>query len=81
MPVPEHLILRCSGQVLHGRVGADKVQIVRKPLLHTGLLQNDFGKPDGIRVAGVAPGQVAAVPWVPFQETVCKPRVLRRGIN
>ena len=68
LPVAQHLGLGGGGQGVHRRVGRQEGFVVGKALGHAGLLENDFGQPNGVGVAGVAPGQVALVARVPGQQ-------------
>ena len=67
LPIAQYLGLGRGGHCLHSGVGAQKGFVVGEALRHAGLLEDDFRQPDGIRVAGVAPGQVALVAGVPGQ--------------
>jgi hypothetical protein len=58
-PVSEHVVERGVGQALHRREAAHPALPVRDDGGHPGLLQHDLRDPDRVRVAALAPGQVA----------------------
>ena len=61
LPLAQHFVLGGGGQVGHCRPSVHEALPVGQSLLYARLLQDDFGEPDGIRVACLPPGQVAAV--------------------
>ena len=66
-PEAEHLVFGGIGQILDGGKVLHETVPVGRSLGNTGLLEDDFTEPDGIWVAGTAPGEVPAVFCVPIQ--------------
>ena len=54
--------------------------IIVHPLRHAGLLEDDLGDPDAVGVAGVAPGERAAVRVVPPAERAAHVIIVRHGV-
>src|SRR5882762_5974786 len=57
-----------AGQVLEGRVARQELVVLRDDAVDLGLLEHDLGDEDAVRLAGAAPGQIAAVACVPGEK-------------
>ena len=67
-PIFKHLILRGSRQGFYIREAAHETNKIVIPLRHTGLLQDNFGNPNLVRVPDVAPRQRAFMHIIPSQQ-------------
>ena len=49
---------------------ATSIRTLTHALRDAGLLEDNFGKPDAVRIAGASPRQIAAVSGVPVQQYI-----------
>ena len=68
LPHLQHLFFVGFGQRFDSGKVTDEIVIIRHSLYHAGLLEDDFGNPDFVRVVGMAPRQIAAVFIEPIQQ-------------
>src|SRR4029077_9086858 len=68
LPRNDHLCSRSTGQRLDGRPALEPRLPARDDAIDLRLLQHHLADEDGVRVAGVAPGQIATVRLEPGQE-------------
>lgn len=73
LPELQHLVLGCCRQGADVGEPLGEAQVVVRPLCDAGLLEDDLRKPDAVGVAGLPPGQVASVGFVPVDEYVGDP--------
>jgi hypothetical protein len=73
-PEGQDLVDPGRGESLDRRKAREEALVVGEDHLHPRLLQHDFGKPDPIRVARAAPGEVAVVPVEPAEEILRRRR-------
>jgi excinuclease ABC subunit A len=67
-PGGEQIGLGCSGKRSDVRKALEKAFVIGNDGGHSRLLEHDFRDPDSIGVPGIAPGQFAAVFFVPVDE-------------
>ena len=67
-PEGEDVRLGGGGEQFDGGEAGEEALIVRDDGCGAGLLEHDFAQPDRIRIAGGAPGQVAAAAAVPGEK-------------
>ncbi len=60
-PKPQNLLFLGRGQGIDRRQYGHETLKVRLDRFHLSLLEHDFAKPNGVRVAGPPPGQIAGV--------------------
>ncbi len=58
-----------AGQVFEGRVARQELVVLGDDAVDLGLLEHDLGNKDAVRLAGAAPGQIAAVTRVPGEKS------------
>ena len=80
LPEPEDVLLRGVGQGADVGEALEEAVVIVHPLRHAGLLEDDLGNPDAVGVAGVAPGQRAAVRVVPPAERAAHVIIVRHGV-
>ena len=80
LPEPEDVLLRGVGQGADVGEALEEAVVIVHPLRHAGLLEDDLGDPDAVGVAGVAPGQRAAVRVVPPAERAAHVIIVRHGV-
>jgi hypothetical protein len=71
-PDGQHVIFRRGGQSLHRGETAEEAIVVVEDRSYPRLLQHDLRDPDGIRIAGSAPGQIAGIPVEPVKKLAPK---------
>jgi hypothetical protein len=69
LPLAQHLVFRGGGKGLNGRPSVHKALPVVPALLDLRLLEDDLGEPNGVRVAGLPPRQIATVLTEPLKES------------
>ena len=79
LPEPEDVLLRGVGQGADVGEALEEAVVIVHPLGHAGLLEDDLGNPDAVGVAGVAPGERAAVRVVPPAERAAHVVIVRHG--
>src|SRR5712691_655289 len=57
-----------AGQVFDGRVARQELVVLGDDAIDLGLLEHHLGNKDAVRLAGAAPGQIAAVTRVPGEQ-------------
>ena len=80
LPEPEDVLLVGVGQGADVGEALEEAVVIVHPLRHTGLLEDDLGDPDAVGVAGVAPGERAAVRVVPPAERAAHVIIVRHGV-
>jgi len=68
-----HVGFRGVGQCLHGWILPQPFVIFRQHSVHLRLLEHDLRDEYVVRIGGVAPGQVASVAAVPFEQAAAEP--------
>ena len=67
-PELEYAVFRRGRQRFNGRERLDETFVVGEALVDAGLLQEYFGEPDPVRVAGVPPWQIAGFAVEPGEQ-------------
>ena len=67
LPEAQDFVFAGFGQVLNGREALHETLPIGRPLRDSGLLEDDFAEPDGIRVLRTAPGKIPGVFCIPVQ--------------
>lgn len=70
-PESEDPVERSGGEPADGGEAAQEALIVGNDGGDLGLLEHGFGEPDGVRITGASPGQIAVMAVEPFQERAC----------
>ena len=68
LPESKQVALVGTGHVHYRWISSHKAFIIGQTLGNASLLQNYFGEPDAVWVAGVAPGQVPFMMIVPMHQ-------------
>ena len=80
LPKLHYIIVIGFCKVFYGWVTGGETYIIIHALFHTGLLHDDFGKPDEVRVFGISPRQIALIDFVPRDYFIGK-RIHRANIS
>jgi hypothetical protein len=76
-PQAQHVLFLRRGEVLHrGKRGQEALEKGHHRR-HLGLLEHDLADPNGIRIAGTPPGQIAAMTGKPGQQFATHPGAQR----
>ena len=77
-PQGQHVVFGGGGQGGNGGKAFEEALIVRDDGLRAGLLEHDLADPDGVRIARIAPGQIAMAAGVPLEQEAADPAVFNR---